>query len=70
MEGIKHNTEYLLVDSLYFQLPGSGQYVVDMRSCTFRSEGSNAHSASNGTRVLKFRTNREGWLDPNGENSF
>ena len=33
MESIKHDTEYLLVDSLSFKLPGSGQYVVDRRNC-------------------------------------
>ena len=64
MESIKNNTEDLLVDSLSFKLPGSGQYVVDRRSCTFHTEGSNSYSASNGTRVLKFRINGEGWLDP------
>ena len=64
MESIKTNTEYLLVDSLSFNLPGSGQYVVDRRSCTFHTEGSNSYSASNGTRVLEFRMNGEGWLDP------
>ena len=64
MESIKNNTEDLLVDSLSFKLPGSGQYVTDRRSCTFHTEGSNSYSASNGTRVLKFRINGEGWLDP------
>ena len=39
MESIKNNTEDLLVDSLSFKLPGSGQYVVDRRSCTFHTEG-------------------------------
>ena len=52
------------MDSLYFKLPGSGQYVVDRRSCAFQSDGGNSYSSSNGTRVLKFRINGEGWLDP------
>ena len=64
MDSIKNNTEDLLIDSLSFKLPGSGQYVTDRRSCTFHTEGSNSYSASNGTRVLKFRINGEGWLDP------
>ena len=63
MESVKHNTEDLFVDSISFKLPGSGQYVVD-RNCTFHTEGSNSYSASNGTRVLNFRLNGEGWLDP------
>jgi hypothetical protein len=64
MESIKNNSEDLLVDSLSFKLPGSGQYVVDRRSCTFHTEGSNSYSSLSGTRVLKFRLNGEGWLDP------
>jgi hypothetical protein len=64
MESVSNNAEYLLVDSLSFKLPGSGQYVVDRRSVTFHIEGSNSYSALNGTRVLKFRLNGEGWLDP------
>ena len=64
MESTKHNTEYLLVDSLSFKLPGSGQYVVDRRNCKFHTEGGNSDSASNGTRVLTLRMNGEGWLDP------
>ena len=64
MESIKHNTEHLLVDSLSFKLPGSGQYVVDRRNCTVQPEGGNSYSASSGTRVLKFQLNGEGWLDP------
>jgi hypothetical protein len=64
MESISNNAEHLLVDSLSFKLPGSGQYVTDRRSVTFHTEGSNSYSALNGTRVLKFRLNGEGWLDP------
>ena len=64
MESITNNAEDLLVDSLSFKLPGSGQYVVDRRSCTFHTEGSNVYSSRNGTRVIKFRLNGEGWLDP------
>ncbi len=52
------------MDSLSLKLPGSGQYVVDRRSCTFHTDGSNSYSSSNGTRVLKFRINGKGWLDP------
>jgi hypothetical protein len=64
MESISNNAEDLLVDSLSFKLPGSGQYVTDRRSVTFHTEGANSYSALNGTRVLKFRLNGEGWLDP------
>ena len=64
MESITNNAEYVVVDSLSFKLSGSGQYVVDRRSVTFHTEGSNRYSASPGTRVVKFRLNGEGWLDP------
>ena len=57
MESITDNTGYLLVDLLSFKLPGSGRYVVDRRSVTFHTEGSNRHSASSGTRVIKFKLN-------------
>ena len=64
MESILTNAEYLLVDSSSFKLPGGVQYLVDPRSVTFHTEGSNRYSASSGTRVVKFRLNGEGWLDP------
>ena len=64
MESTKHNTEDLLVDSLSFKLPGSGQYVVDRRSCPFHTECSNGYSASNGTIVLKFKLNGENLARP------
>ena len=38
--------------------------MVDRRSVTFHTEGSNPYSAQHGTRVLKIRLNGEGWLDP------
>ena len=60
MESITTNAEYVLVDSLSLKLPGSGQYVVDRRSVSFHTEGSNSYSAQHGTRVLKFRLNGEG----------
>ena len=64
MESITDNAEDVLVDSLSFKLPGSGQYVVDRRSVTFHTDGSNSYSESNRIRLLKFRLNGEGWLDP------
>ena len=64
MESITNNAEDLLVDSLSFKLPGSGQYVTDRRSVSFHPDGSNIYNARNGTRVIKFRLNGEGWLDP------
>ena len=64
MESITNNAEDLLVDSLSFKLPGSGQYVTDRRSVTFQTDGGNIYSSQSGSRVLKFRMNGEGWLDP------
>ena len=64
MESIKQHTEDVLGDSLSFKLPGSGQYVTDRRSCTFHTDGGNTCSAKSGTKVLKFRMNGEGWVDP------
>ncbi len=56
-------TEEVLVDSLSFKLPGSGQYV-QRRSVTFHTEGSNSYSPQGGTRVIRFEVTAEGWLDP------
>ena len=64
MDSISNNADDLFVASLFFKLPGSGQYVVDRRSVTFHTEGSNSYSSLNGTRVLKCRLNGEGSLDP------
>ena len=64
MESITNNAEDLLVDSLSFKLPGSGQYVTDRRSASFQTDGGNVYSSQSGSRILKFRLNGEGWLDP------
>ncbi len=38
--------------------------MVDRRSVTFHTERSNSYRPQTGTRVLNFRLNGEGWLDP------
>ena len=64
IENITHNAEYILVDSLSFKLPGHGQSVTDRRSVSFQTDGGNIFNPQHGSRVLKFRLNGEGWLDP------
>ncbi len=66
MENLTNSAEEVLIDSLSFKLPSSGQYVTDRRSCTFHTEGSNTYSATAGTKVIRFRLAGDGsWLDPN-----
>ena len=64
MEIIISAVEEVLVDSLSFKLPGSGQDVQDRRSVTFHTEGSHSYSPQGGTRVIHFKLTAEGWLDP------
>ena len=65
MENLTQSADEVLVDSLSFKLPSSGQYVTDRRSCTFHTEGSNSYSARQGTKVIRFRLAGDGqWLDP------
>ena len=64
MENLTNSAEEVLVDSLSFKLPGSGQYVTERRSTTWHTEGSNAYSSSNGTKVIRFRMAGDGWMDP------
>ena len=65
MENLTNSAEEVLIDSLSFKLPSSGQYVQDRRSCTFHTEGSNSYSAVSGTKVIRFRLAGDGsWLDP------
>ena len=65
MENLTNSAEEVLIDSLSFKLPSSGQYVQDRRSVTFHTEGSNTYSASAGTKVIRFRLAGDGsWLDP------
>jgi hypothetical protein len=65
MENLTNSAEEVLIASLSFKLPSSGQYVSDRRSCTFHTEGSNSYSASAGTKVIRFRLAGDGsWLDP------
>ena len=65
MENLTNSAEEVLIDSLSFKLPSSGQYVQDRRSCTFHTEGSNTYSATAGTKFIRFRLAGDGsWLDP------
>lgn len=64
MENLTNSAEEVLIDSLSFKLPASGNYVTDRRSVTFHTEGSNSYSANQGTKVIRFRLAGEGWLDP------
>ena len=64
MESITNAAEEVLIDSLSFKLPGSGQYVQERRSVSFQTEGSNSYSPNAGTRVMRFKLSTEGWLDP------
>jgi hypothetical protein len=65
MENLTNSAEEVLIDSLSFKLPSSGQYGTGRRSCTFHTEGSNSYSASAGTKVIRFRLAGDGqWLDP------
>ena len=65
MENLTNSAEEVLIDSLSFKLPASGQYITDRRSCTFHTEGSNSYSASAGTKVIRFRLAGDGqWMDP------
>jgi len=64
MENLTNSAEEVLVDSLSFKLPASGNYVTDRRSVTYHTEGSNIYSPSQGTKVIRFRLAGEGWLDP------
>jgi hypothetical protein len=64
MESITQAAEEILVDSLNFRLPGSGQYIMERKSVTYQAEGGNTCSPNAGTRVLRFKLASEGWLDP------
>jgi hypothetical protein len=65
MENLINSAEEVLIDSLSFKLPSRGQYIVDRRSCTFHTEGSNSYSASAGTKIIRFRLAGDGqWMDP------
>ena len=64
MDNLGNSTDEVLIDSLRFKLPGSGEYVTDGRSVTFHQEGSNAYSPQGGTKLIRFKLAAEHWLDP------
>ena len=64
MENLTNSADEVLIDSLSFKLPASGNYVTDRRSVTFHTEGSNSYSPQQGTKVIRFRLAGEGWCDP------
>ena len=63
MENITSAAEEVLIDSLSFKLPGSGNHIQERRSVTCQSEGSNTYSPNAGTKVIRFKLATEGWLD-------
>lgn len=64
MENLTNSATEVLIDSLSFKLPASGNYVTDRRSVTYQTEGSNSYSSAQGTKVIRFRLAGDGWLDP------
>jgi len=60
MENLTNSADEVLVDSLSFKLPASGNSVTDRRSVTFHTEGSNSYSPQAGTKVIRFRLAGEG----------
>ena len=55
MDNLVNATEEVLIDSLSFKLPGSGEYVQGRRSATFHQEGSNIYSPTDGTKLIRFK---------------
>ena len=64
MESISAAADEILIDSLSFKLPGSGNYIQERKCVTFQTEGSNTYAPDQGTRVMRWRLATEGWLDP------
>ena len=64
MESISAAADEILIDSLSFKLPGSGNYIQERKCVTFQTEGSNTYAPDQGTRVMRWRLSTEGWLDP------
>jgi len=64
MENLTNSADEVLVDSLSFKLPASGNYVVERRSVTFLAEGSNVYSPDSGVKIMRFKLNGENWADP------
>ena len=56
----------LLIDSLSFKLKPAASYVVDRKSSTFESIGSNAYTPVGEVKLIKFQLNGDdgNWLDP------
>ena len=66
MDTIVNSAEDLLIDSLSFKLKPAASYVVDRKSSTFWSIGSNAYTPVGGVKLIKFQLNGDdgNWLDP------
>ena len=66
MEAITNSAEDYLIDGLSFKLKPGASYVVDRKSSTFWSIGSNAYTPVGGVKLLKFQLKGDdgNWLDP------
>ena len=64
MDNLLNSVEEVLIDSLSFKVPGSGEYMTDRRSVTFHQEGSNVYSPQAGTTLIRLKIAADQWADP------
>ena len=66
MEAITNASDGILIASLSNKLKSVASYVVDRKSSTFWSVGSNAYTPVGGVKLIKFQLNGDdsNWLDP------
>ena len=64
MEAVANSVDDALIDSLSLKLSNSASYLTDRKSVTFWPSGSNIYITNAGTKVIRFVSTNDNWLDP------
>jgi hypothetical protein len=64
VDAMAASAEDYLIDSVSFKLPSTASYVIDRRSVSYWTAGSNEYASGTGSKVARINLTGDGWLDP------
>ena len=63
VEAIANSAEDYLIDGLNFKLSPGATYVIDRKSVTWFTSGSQNYVSGQGARVIRIQMNSDGWVE-------
>ena len=64
VEATANSIEDYLIEGLSFKLQPGASYVIDRRSVSYFTAGSNIYQSGSGARVIRINLTGDGWVDP------